>query len=472
MTLQIAISKFFDGEAPDPLEEARASAQSQSPPRSESHRETLLDRSGSFTSQQRPSRGAPAPRVVPQRPEQTRWRPPLVLSILFTPLNVLYRLFANSFSLFTYIFPFLARPSRPNTLSSPPNSSIDRSTSTPRETALRTIASFKQQYGETPALPFFEDGYAQAYDLAKRDLKFLLVILLSVEHDDTAHFVQNTLRSPTVTSFVNDPNNKIVLWLGDVQDSEAYQVSTALDCTKLPFTALIVHTPQSGSTAMTTVGRIGGPVSASNLVSRLSAAIAACSPALERVRATRTEQQASRNLREAQNSAYERSLAQDRERARQKKEAENEKQQLARNAQAEAQRLARQKEWADEWKRQKVRTIKPEPGPENKECTRISIRMPSGERVVRRFLVNTTFEELYTFVECQAISNTTTSPTSETSIELPASYEYQYGFKLVSPLPRTVYEASDTRGVGSAIGRSGNLIVEPIQGDEEEDDND
>ena len=378
-------------------------------------------------------------------------------------MNVLYRLVTNSFSLFLNIFPFLSQ-------NSPLNTRINHPTSTPHETALRTIARFKQRYRETPTLPFFEDGYAQAYDLAKKDLKFLLVILLSNEHDDTAHFVQNTLLSSNVVSFINELNNKIILWLGDVQDSEAYQVSTALDCTKLPFTALIVHTPQSGSTAMTTVLRIGGPISANDFVSKLLIAVDACSNALEHARASRTEQQASRNLREEQNSAYERSLAQDRERARRKKEAENEKQQLERDAQAEAQRLAREKEWADEWKRRRAKTIRPEPGSEIKDCTRISIRMPSGERTVRRFSANTSFEELYAFVECHRNLDTTTSHMSDASIDLPVSYEYQYGFKLVSPLPRVVYEASDARGVGAAIGRSGNLIVEHIQDDEEEED--
>ena len=330
--------------------------------------------------------------------------------------------------------------------------------------------NFRQSFGETPALPFFENGYAQAYDLAKKDLKFLLVVLLSVEHDDTTHYVRNTLLSPEVSSFLNDPANKVILWLGDVQDSEAYQVSTALNCTKLPFTAIIVHTPQTSSSAMATVARVGGPVSSTDLISRLRDAIERYSPPLERVKAARTEQQASRSLREEQNSAYERSLAQDRERARQRKEAEAEKQQMERHAQAEAQRLALEQKWAAVWKRRRASTITPEPGPNSKECTRISIRMPSGERIVRRFLPDTTFEELYAFVECHGVEGTVEDGSSEKSIELPASYQYNYGFKLVSPLPRTVYEVSDLGPVGAAIGRSGNLIVEPIQDDEDEQD--
>ena len=387
-------------------------------------------------------------------------------------MNVLYRLITSSLNLFTYIFPSLARWSPLSSRINASNTNTDRTTLNPRETALRAIANFKQRFGETPELPFFENGYAQAYDLAKKELKFLLVIVLSVEHDDTAPFVQNTLLSASVRSFVNDPVNKVILWLGDVQDSEAYQVSTALGCTKLPFTALVVHTPQTSASAMATVARVGGPVSSTDLVSRLHSAIAKYSPALERVEATRREQQASRNLREEQNSAYERSLAQDRERARKRKEAETEKQQMERNAEAAAQRLVLEQQWADEWKRRRASAIKPEPGSDVKDCTRISIRMPSGERIVRKFLADTTLEELYAFVECHKVLDTVKNKASEKSLELPASYQYQYRFKLVSPLPRTVYEASDVSRVGPVIGRSGNLIVEPIQNEEEEEEED
>ncbi|KAH0133016.1 hypothetical protein KCU67_g16549, partial [Aureobasidium melanogenum] len=108
----------------------------------------------------------------------------------------------------------------------------------------RFIRDFEEEYNVEPnTIPFFENGYAQAFDLAKRDLKYLLVILLSPEHDDTAPFVRDTLLSPQIKEFIQNHVSDMIVWAGSVQDSEAYQVANALNVTKFPFTGLIVHTP-------------------------------------------------------------------------------------------------------------------------------------------------------------------------------------------------------------------------------------
>ena len=72
-------------------------------------------------------------------------------------------------------------------------------------------------------LPFFEGGYAQAFDLAKRDLRYLVVVLLSPEHDDNSIFVRDTLLAPEFVAFVNDPSNNVTLWAG----TSAEQVVTS-----------------------------------------------------------------------------------------------------------------------------------------------------------------------------------------------------------------------------------------------------
>jgi len=314
-------------------------------------------------------------------------------------------------------------------------------------------------------LKFFEDGYAQAYDLAKKDLKFLLVVLISPEHDDTTTFVRETLLSPDVEAFINNPLNNIVLWAGSVQDSEAYQVSTALNCTKFPFASLIAHTPKDSSTSMSTIARISGLLPPSAFIARLQTAITQQKPALDRVRATRAEQQASRNIRQEQNTAYERSLAQDRERARQRKEAEAARLQAEQEQNAKEEAAERERQKIEEWKRWKSQQIPREPGTDVKEITRISIRLPSGNRIVRKFASSTKLEDLYAFVECHELSQGGALTAQATK---PQDYEHQYKFNLVSPMPRMVYDLGSGGTVGDRIGRSGNLIVEPV-GDEDEE---
>lgn len=449
------------------MEEARAALASAPAPSRPLHRETLLNGSSSFP---RTARGEPAPRIVPQPESEANRSPSPILSILFAPFKLLYRIFSGSFSLFGYLFPFLPRfLSVFSGRSSPTRSSLNtigRRPLNPRDTAARFAREFEEEYG-AHSLHFFENGYAQAYDLAKKDLKFLLVILISPEHDDNSIFIRETLLTETTVNYLNDPQNNIILWAGNVQDSEAYQISTALNCSKFPFSALIAHTPQDSASTMSTIARISGLLPPSIYVPRLRTAIGQHSPILERVRATRVEQQAAQNLRNEQNSAYERSLAQDRERARLRREAENAK------LEAEQEELAREKLelkkqlQEHEWKIWRAQQISAEPRPEEKAATRVSIRMRSGERVIRKFAKTANVEELYAFVECYDIilSKIHLEPTSQ-----PDGYKHEYNFRLVSPMPRIVYDLESKGTVGDRLGNNSTLIVESITSEDEEEE--
>ena len=406
--------------------------------------------------------------------DHSTYRPPLVLSLLLGPFNLLYRLISSSFSTFKYLFPFLtpilsAFSSRNSSARSRTNTTGRRPLN-PRDTAARFAREFEEEYGRHE-LTFFDNGYAQAYDLAKKDLKFLLVVLISPEHDDNSTFVRETLLSHDVIHYTNDPQNNILLWAGNVQDSEAYQVSTALNCSKFPFVALIAFNPQLSPPSMSTIARITGLLPGLELVAKLRAAIAQHSAILERVRAAQIEQTAVRNLRDEQNSAYERSLAQDRERARQRREAEAEGRRVEQQAKAKMEAEAKDRENLMKWKIWRVQSMLPEPRPDTQDVTRVSIRMPSGERVVRKFDANLMTEELYAFVECHDILKSEPSARSS-PVYKPQEYRHEYKFRLVSPMPRTVHAPEDDGTIGQRIGRSGNLIVEPIGEEDDELDSD
>lgn len=57
----------------------------------------------------------------------------------------------------------------------------------PRVLALEFIESFEQKYG-SHHIEFFRGGYSQALEKARKDLKFMLVLLHSDDHDDTEAF--------------------------------------------------------------------------------------------------------------------------------------------------------------------------------------------------------------------------------------------------------------------------------------------
>ncbi|OAL56248.1 hypothetical protein IQ07DRAFT_581625 [Pyrenochaeta sp. DS3sAY3a] len=470
---QIAITRFFDGE---PTEDPVAAAAAQAAPQDVRRQETLLNGFSSprsSTSSARRVRIEPAPRVVPQPEGQVATQVPFVLAVLFAPFSLAYSLLGKWFRFMGWMFPFLPRAWGRVTASNINTPAARRSASgrrplNPRDMAARFIREFEEEYG-SHNLPFFESGYAQAFDLAKKNLQFMLVVLISPEHDETASFIRDTLLSQEVVDFIRDPNNNIILWAGNVQDPEAYQVSSALSCTKFPFTGLIVHTPQVSSTAMGIATRIAGPTPPQQYISKLRTAIQQHTAPLDRVRSQRAEQQATRSIRQQQDSAYERSLATDRERARKKKEEAEQ--------QARAEKEALEREQAAElyaanlaqWRRWRAASLRPEPSAQEKDIVRISLRMPSADRVVRRFAADAHMEELYAFVECYDTLQSTDEDTSQPAIE-PQNFSHEYKFQLVSPIPREVFELAKGGTLKERIGRSGNLIVERTDGEAEDDE--
>ncbi|KAI0112899.1 UBX-domain-containing protein [Daldinia grandis] len=471
--VQIAIAKFFDGEGPDPVAEAMA-AQNDIPRQAARH-ENLQE---SFAASARPSgrpvpraRPDPAPRIVPQ--PQTTTRLPFILSVLFAPFNVGYKAVSTLFRTFMYIFAFLPASIRPRMVTTNMTSgwkgTMGRRMLMPRDTAARFKREFEEEYGND-SLPFFEGGFAQALDLAKKELKFLLIVLMSPEHDDTESFTRETLLSPDVISFINEPSNNIVLWGGNVLDSEAYQVAAEYNCTKFPFSCLVCLTPKEGSTRMSIVKRLAGPIPPGTYLAEIQTAINKYAPDLAGARAERTAHEVARTLRTEQDSAYERSLARDRERARQRREAEAAVAEAEQRAREEAKAAERRAAQRQQWRRWRACTVASEPEASAKDVVRLALKMPdeADGRIVRRFAGTTTVEELYAFVECYDLLKG--GEELDDDVEEPEGYEHEYKFRIASPLPRVVYEPDTTATLADTIGRSGNLIVESIISDDSDDD--
>ncbi|PWW79836.1 hypothetical protein C7212DRAFT_355586 [Tuber magnatum] len=471
--VELAIAKLFDGEAADPVVEAAERAAAPAAARPQIPPPSPLPTPG-------PSLGAgsrnrvtisPAPRIVPQ-PTAVSRRPSLLISLLLFPFSLVWRL-SNSFaSLFYTLFPFLARF---RTATSPPSrTQTTRRSQNPRDTAARFIRLFEEEYGTDTGLEFFEGGYAQALDLAKNELRFLLVVLQSDEHDDTASFNRETLINPEVVEFIKTQN--IILWAGSVQDSEAYQVSAGLGCTKFPFAALISRAPSSTSNSqgMSVVSRIVGPTPPQTLVLKLTTAITTHSEALERIRATRAVHEAGRAILEQQNSAYELSLARDREITRARREAAERRAREEEFARAKAEEKVLLAKNRIAWRQWRATTI-PKEEPVGKDTARVSIRLRNGKRVTRRFNGGASMEEVYAFVEC--LEYLDESATDEETPERPGGYAHEYGFKLVSPMPRQVYELrsekdGSERTVKDCLWPTASLVVEVDDGEDNEEGED
>lgn len=447
--VQIAIARFFDGE---PTRDALAEARAQAIP-APSSRETTNLQYESFA-----SRPAPRPDAVNRVDTTTTTTPAYRVPFLLTPFTILFRLFSTVLSPLSFLVPsFLSRIIR-NILTV--DSRPSRRQLPPADTAHRFIREFEETYTPNPPLPFAATGFNLTLDNCKKESKFLLVVLISPTHDDTHGWIRETLLSSQVHQFLQTHQHEVVLWGGSVQDAEGYQVSSVLNCTKFPFAALICETNE-GRSDMSVVMRAAGPLPPAELVAKLASAMNAQQAQLAATRAQRAEQQASRSLRQEQDSAYERSLAQDRERAQRKREEEEAKAQAEKAATEAAEREEMLKQNRDQWRRWRASKILPEAA---NDSVRLSIRMADGNRVIRKFSADASLEELYAFVECYDLLS---EVHGDGDVEKPANYEHQFGFQLVSPMPRTVIDMGKGGSIIERVGKGGTLVVEEIDSNEE-----
>ncbi|RKF53427.1 UBX domain-containing protein 10 [Golovinomyces cichoracearum] len=455
--VEIAIAKFFDGEGPDPVLEALAS-QNFPPPRT--GRAENLQESLSFGNSWRSNSNSlpdPAPRIVPQADIDVIRRPPFIMAVFFAPFNILYRLVLSSYNFLIYFFSLSSL--RSGSFSSH-RQHLGRRPLKPRDSAARLKREFEEEYGNQ-SLPFFDGGYAQALDLAKSQYKFLIILLLSPEHDDTESFVRETLLDPKVQDYIQKRENNIIFWAGDVRDSEAYQVSAAVKCTKFPFTAVVAHSPNISSTSMSVIISITGAVDADTYLTKLRSTITKHEEQLAIARANRSAKDFERNLRQEQNSAYERSLARDKERARLKREVEAAAADAKNReiAQKEAAALLESKKL--QWRQWRASRFNSEPDVNEDGVVRIALKMPEqfgASRILRKFRASDKMEEIYAFVECYEFLK----DEKREEVSKPSDYDHQYQFLLVQSLPRVVYQADDEGSIGKNIGKTGNLIVELI----------
>ncbi|KAK4161445.1 hypothetical protein QBC43DRAFT_346616 [Cladorrhinum sp. PSN259] len=461
--VNIAIAKFFDGEGPDLVAEAQA-AQNEAPRAAGWHGSLLdVDDDEPVRALSPRQRTEPAPRVVPQ--QSVSWQLPGIFRLLFAPLTITYSILR---AVFSWLPQSLRIPFFTTTIRRGLGRASSGSATLPKEAAQRFRREFEEEYNSN-ALPWFEGGHAQALDTAKREIKFLLMVLVSPEHDDTDKFIRNTLLAPEVVSFITDPENNIIIWGGNVSDPEAHQVANEYACVEYPFSCLVCLTPKEGSTRMGIIKRCSGSMTPTEYLGEIRSAITKYAPELAGVRAEKAAQEHARNLRSEQDSAYERSLALDRERARQRREAEAQAAAAEKRALEEAEAAARVEELRQQWRRWRATTIAAEPDASVKTAVRLALNMPPSSgagRVIRKFHPETTMEELYAFVECHDLLQNQSLDEKATK---PEGYEHKYGFQIASLIPRETYEPTSNITIATKMGRGGNLVVEEILSDDDEE---
>ncbi|KAJ2016833.1 Ubx domain-containing protein [Coemansia sp. S680] len=348
--------------------------------------------------------------------------------------------------------------------------------------------------------PFFAGTYTRALEAARREVKHLVLVLWSTEHDD-AEAMGQALTHPEVVAYLSQP--QFIVWAGNVARSEAFQVASTLEAAAFPFIALAALKPQSRLGAATgerfqlqLVARIDGLPKLSNAQSAsesdrlarficrlIGDSIALHEAELWEARRDQEELEAERRLREQQNAAYEASLARDREReaeARVLEEARRIERQKEEDRLRDAQRA---REMREQWQWATLARLLLEEEQETAAGTdmcKLNLRLESGRRVVRAFPAGVQMQRLFDFVETRDVASQWESR-GETpygsdlrSVLPPEDYTHEYDFVLVSQFPRVVFAdrqaiLKDTL-VANGMWPAATLIVEPLFEPDDDDD--
>ncbi|CEP17205.1 hypothetical protein [Parasitella parasitica] len=343
-----------------------------------------------------------------------------------------------------------------------------------RSEADRFLRDFESTYGTTHPVFFSEGGYTQALRAARKEFKYMLVVLCSEEHDDNARFCKDVLTDMDLLDFLH--HHQVIVWGGNVRYTEAYQVSSTLQATTYPFLAIIALQQTNGTSKMAVLDRIEGPVPASSVIRRFEAVIARAGPLLDRLRMELLQRANERRLRQQQDQAYRDSLAAD----QRKQELLEEKKKAALKAKQARQELARKRRQYIQYLCQ--RELK-QPNPAaaadadaDAKITKISFRLSNGDRVIHQFRGDDTLVSLYEYIE--VYSHMDIMGHGNESISPPEDYIHQYRFTMHSTFPRMVYLPDPSKKISDEKGLwpSATLIVDTNENNqeqqEEEEDSD
>lgn len=390
--------------------------------------------------------------------------PPTGLSILqyifSLPFTVGYKAVTGLYMLLARLFPrifgFPAAPAGP-----------------PPPPARSAVERFEETYGET-GLKLFKGGFSAAFDQARKEFKYLAVVLEGDTAEDEA-FNRQVLTDARVVEFLGQQD--LLVWLGSMTD-EGRAVAQSLRVRQFPTTVLVAPAPRSRTSfavSMKALAYITGETDPAQFVDALRAQVEKHHPERMALVLDRQEREAERVLRDEQNAAYERSLAADREREKQAQQESARVEKEALTAQAEAEKAALESErlkqakaalaqTRHEWKLWRAGELARQAAAAaggagaTEKTARVSIRLLSGHRLIHNFAASQTLEDIYAYVECYDLLGT---DPEKTPTAPPQGYTHEYGFQLASAMPRRVVPADATAvSDEKSVWPSGALVVE------------
>ncbi|ODV87106.1 hypothetical protein CANARDRAFT_174204 [[Candida] arabinofermentans NRRL YB-2248] len=344
--------------------------------------------------------------------------------------------------------------------------------------------------GETTDIPIYKGLFNDAFNKSKTELKWMMCILINSECELSNKFIKSYLNNSQFIKFIND--NNIILYIGDVMYPEPFEVGNCYNVLSLPYINLIANVSSTGTTfpLMSTVTKFQNfdnnlinKESFKKLIKRLQKIIDKYEPQLISQRFDQQETQFSRLIRQQQDDAYQESLLKDKL-----------KKQKLKDEKLKLELLQKEEELIELLKIQKLKFLKlnskkvllNDDKPLVKgEYTTIQLRNHQGERIIKKFLKNQTLYDIFLFVECKNFIKQECESLKVSEIEFletlneddyklteDESYEHQFKFDLVSPMPRMKLTPSKETLLKDVkeLWPNGSLLIEMFEEEEEDDE--
>lgn len=295
----------------------------------------------------------------------------------------------------------------------------------------------QQSSGGNSLPPFFQGSYTQALFMATQRARFLFVYLTNPNNESSSSLFRKIITNPEFISLCLQ--DQMVIWAGDLTNSEAYQLANSLNVTKFPFLGLMCLTRKTSMTSNGPVnsapkitlilkiqGGLADDVDVSQLIdSKFRKRIEKHLEDLNAIKVDLRNQFMSKLLTEQQDLNYQRSLERDRAKKMAKQYDKLKKQYLA---------------YRVDYFKQLQQNTQTSPGA---SFAKVAIKMPDGSRARMQFPADEPLEIIFEYVELLKLGY------FDRHIEGPAmsehearskfrGFELKYDFSLTSPVPPRV----------------------------------
>eukprot|EP00931_Biecheleriopsis_adriatica_P053230 TRINITY_DN3112_c0_g2_i1.p1 TRINITY_DN3112_c0_g2~~TRINITY_DN3112_c0_g2_i1.p1 ORF type:complete len:471 (+),score=103.74 TRINITY_DN3112_c0_g2_i1:106-1518(+) len=292
-------------------------------------------------------------------------------------------------------------------------------------------------YGSQLVLPKFHEGsFSQAVSAARRDLKLLVVYLHSEHARYSQSFCTEVLGNELIRAVLDE---NFIVWGGDVARREAHQVSQMIRVQQFP--SFCVLLPASVE-EIRVIGALHGEIQPDAVTALLTANLEEMETHRSEIVAKQVQHVEDRHLREQQDREYQEALEMDRRLEEQRREQEREEQEVRRQAEEqlrlEQEAIAKQEAQVQALQEKRQRSAASLLAPTSEAKARIALRLPTGQRVDRKFLTTDTLADVYAWADCVAYL----PENAGKGIEIPQRFVLKTSFPVqeLTEMDRTVDE--------------------------------